>query len=258
MRRNFLKDKLASGKSAIGTWCVIPSAVTADIIASSGLDFVIIDAEHGPIGYETAQQMMIACESRGVSPMMRVGSTDESRILRALDIGAHGVQIPNIHSGTQVREIIHYAKFPPVGDRGFSPFVRAAGYTKDNSAEHIETANNNTLIAINLEGKDGVENIEEILAPKELDIVFIGLFDLSKSLGVPGETEHPTVTACLEQLVEKVRRAGKFAGTITTNQKTMKRALDMGVQYVVHLVDCEMLRSVYRDGVEIFRKSEGK
>ena len=85
--KNYLKDKLAAGEPVIGTWSIIPSAISTDVIASTGLDFIIIDSEHGPINFETAQNMVMACESRGVSPVMRVGKIDEADILKALDIG---------------------------------------------------------------------------------------------------------------------------------------------------------------------------
>ena len=102
--KNFLKEKLISGQPVLGTWSIIPSAVTTDIIASTGLDFIIIDNEHGPISFETAQNMAIACESRMVSPIMRVGGVIEADILKALDIGMHGIQIPNVQSENDIKK----------------------------------------------------------------------------------------------------------------------------------------------------------
>jgi 4-hydroxy-2-oxoheptanedioate aldolase len=252
--KNHLKEKLLSGKAVLGTWCIIPSPITVDIIASTGLDFLIIDAEHGPIGYETAQNMVMACESRGVSPVMRVGEVNESAILRALDIGVHCVQIPNIFQKQQVKNLVHYAKFPPIGNRGFSPFTRAAAYTKDNANLHATTANNNTLVAINVEGKEAIENIDELLEVEGLDILFIGLFDLSKVLGIPGDTSNPKVISYLDNLTQKINKAGKYPGTITTSPESIDQFLDMGLKYIVHLADCEMLYASYRDVNKVFRK----
>jgi 4-hydroxy-2-oxoheptanedioate aldolase len=254
LSKNYLKEKLESGKPVIGTWCIIPSAVTADIIASSGLDFLIIDAEHGPISFETAQQMVMACESRGVSPIMRLGALNENDILKALDIGVHGVQIPNIFQKQQVEELLLYSKFPPLGNRGFSPFTRAAGYSKANAAIHVNNANNNTLVAINIEGKEAIENIDEILAVKGLDIIFIGLFDLSKALGIPGETDNPELLKYLKELTEKINKAGKYPGTITTSHAAIENFIDMGLKYLVHLVDCEILQNEYKIVSDVFRK----
>ena len=129
LKNNFLKQKLEKGIPVIGTWSIIPSETTIDIISSTEIDFIIIDAEHGPISFEKAQTMCSICESNNVSPVMRIGSIDESNILRALDIGIHCLQIPNVKSVEDVERIINYSKYPPLGRRGFSPFTRAGNYS---------------------------------------------------------------------------------------------------------------------------------
>lgn len=255
LKRNFLKEKLESGQSVLGTWSMIPSTVTADIIASTGLDFLIIDAEHGPISFETAQNMAIACESHGVSPVMRVGAIDEADILKALDIGVHCIQIPNINSKTDVEKIIRLSKYPPIGKRGFSPFTRAGNYSIESSTTLTSNANDNTLVAINIEGKEAIEDIDNILTIDGLDIIFIGLFDLSKALEIPGEVDNPNVLRYLEELTKKINNAGKFAGTITTSKEKMTSFLNIGVKYIVHLVDCEMLRNSYSEIKQHFEEN---
>ena len=152
LKKNFLREKLASGRAVVGTWSVVPSVVLTDIIASSGIDFMIIDSEHGPIGSETAQNMVIACESRNVSPVMRVSGVVEGDILKALDIGVHCVQIPNITSSENIKSAITLAKYPPIGNRGFSPFTRAGGYSIEHAKELTKIANENVLLAIHVEG----------------------------------------------------------------------------------------------------------
>ena len=191
---NFIKEKLYSGKAVLGTWSIIPSVELADIIASSGVDFIIIDSEHGPINFETAQRMAIACESREVSPIMRISSINENDILKALDIGMHGIQIPNISCKKDVEEIINFAKYPPIGNRGFSPFTRSGDYIPNDVKNLTMESNKNTLIGINIEDIDAINNIDEILSVKSLDIIFVGIFDLSKSMGIPGEVDNPKIT----------------------------------------------------------------
>lgn len=247
LRKNYIKEKLQSGLAVIGTWSVIPSPVVTDIIASAGLDFVIIDAEHGPTTFETAQQMAIACESREVSPIMRIGDVCEADMLRALDIGMHGIQIPNISDAGDIHKIINYAKYPPLGNRGYSPFTRAGGYSLENAKTLPEIANQNTLVAINVEGTEAIENIDNILSIEGLDIVFIGLFDLSKALGKPGMVNDKEVMDYLQQLTDKINHAGKYPGTIATTIEQIDLYIQMGIKYLVYLVDCEMLRSAYVD-----------
>lgn len=256
LNKNFLKEKLESGRSVIGTWSIIPSTVTTEIIASTGVDFIIIDAEHGPISFETAQNMVMVCESKGVSPVMRVGAINEADILKALDIGVHCIQIPNINTKKDVEKIIELSKYPPIGKRGFSPFTRAGNYSIENAKTLTEKANKNTLVAINIEGKEAIEDIDNILKIEQLDIIFVGLFDLSKALGIPGDVDNPKVISYLKELTQKINAAGKYAGTITTSKKKITEFLHIGLKYIVHLVDCEMLRNSYSDVVNHFKSHE--
>ena len=251
IKTNFLKEKLNSGKNVIGTWSIIPSVVNIEVIAASGLDFIIIDGEHGPINFETAQKMAMACELHKVSPLMRVSGVNEAEILKALDIGCHGIQIPNINSSDQVKLIIKYSKYPPNGNRGLSIFTRAGMYSIDNAQKLPEIANENTLIGINVEDKDSIENIDQILEIEELDLVFIGLYDLSKSLGIPGQINDSKVTDLLIDLVKKINNKGKFAGTIAVDKNKIQYFFEIGIKYLLYSVDCEVLRSSYNDAVNI-------
>ena len=244
---NYLLEKLRSGSSVIGTWSIIPSPVVVDILCASGLDFIIIDSEHGPVNFETAQEMVMVCESRSVSPIMRLGGVSEPDILRALDIGVHGIQIPNINWKSEVEQLVKYAKYPPLGNRGFSPFTRAGNYSFENATTLSEKANSNTLIGINVEGIEALNNIESILSVPELDIVFIGLFDISKALGIPGEIRDSKVQRYLKELTNKINNAGKFPGTIATDIESLIKYKDLGIKYLLYLVDCEMLRNSYNE-----------
>lgn len=255
IKNNFLKNKLDNGDIVIGTWCIIPSAVNAEIISSAGVDFIIIDNEHGSISFETANSIVMACELNEVSPIYRPPNVNQGDITKALDLGFHGIQVPNITSKQQLDEILQYAKFPPSGNRGFSPFVRAAGYTNLNSENYFNTANTNTLIAINIEGIDAIENIEQFLDVEELDIIFLGAFDISKALGTPGNMNNPELLYKMEYLTRKIRQAGKHAGTITTSNEKSALYIDFGMNYIVHMVDCEMLRLAYSEVVTPFKKN---
>ncbi|MFZ5811003.1 MAG: HpcH/HpaI aldolase family protein [Thermodesulfobacteriota bacterium] len=255
LRPNFMKQKLDRGEAVIGTWAVIPSPVTAEILAVSGLDFIIIDAEHGPITFETAQAMAMACEARRVSPVMRVGEVNADAIQRALDIGMHAVQVPNIDTAERARDVIRFSKYPPQGERGFSPFTRAGGYSRENARRLTAEANANTLVGINVEGKAALDEIDAILELPELDLVFIGLYDLSKSLGVPGQVDHPDVQRLMVRLSKKINAAGKVAGTIASRKEDIRKSLDGGIRYLLYLVDCEVLRQAYSEACTLFKEA---
>jgi len=258
LKNNFLKQKLEKGIPVIGTWSIIPSETTIDIISSTEIDFIIIDAEHGPISFEKAQTMCSICESNNVSPVMRIGSIDESNILRALDIGIHCLQIPNVKSVEDVERIINYSKYPPLGRRGFSPFTRAGNYSINNASKLSKNANNNTLLAINIEGAEAIRNIDSILEIDGLDIIFIGLYDISNYLGIPGQVNSKKVEKLLSEITNKINDKNKIAGTITTNKDDIKKYLNMGLKYIVHLVDCEILKSSYTNYINYFHEQKTK
>ncbi|MBF0552527.1 MAG: hypothetical protein HQK60_18600 [Deltaproteobacteria bacterium] len=247
LKTNFLKNKLENEKVVIGTWSVIPSPVVSDVISASGLDFLIIDFEHGPISFETAQQMVMACESRNVSPVMRVGGLISDEILRALEIGVHCVHVPNITTVDEVKDIVVYSKYPPLGNRGFSPFTRAGGYGHGPAKGLHENANKSTLIAIHIEGREAFEQIESILEVSGIDIIFIGIYDLSKSLGIPGQVDHPLIKDMLQDVTKKITKARKYPGTIVTTAAQLQYAVEIGMKYITYSVDCEILLRGYRN-----------
>ena len=247
LRRNFLKEKLDSGSPVIGTLAVLPSTIAIDVIASSGLDFILIDYEHGPIGFETAQNMAITCESRGVSPVMRVGGVICAEILRALDIGVHCVHIPNITNFNEIKEVVTFSKYPPLGNRGFSPFTRSGEYSHENTPAIMTRANDSTLLAIHVEGREEIDNFDELLKVKEINIIFIGVYDLSKSLGIPGQVDNPELFESVKKITEKILRAGKVAGTFVTNRKQLEKFIGIGMKYMLYSVDCEMLLRSYKE-----------
>jgi len=254
LKKNFVREKLESGGLVLGTWVVIPSVLNIDIVTSAGLDFVIIDREHGPITYEKAQEMAVACEANGASPLMRVGDIDKAAIQNVLDVGMHGIQVPNIDYPEDAQRVIECAKYPPEGNRGFSPFTRAGGYSINSSKMLMEKANDNTLVVLNIEGLEAIKNVDEILALEAVDILFVGLFDLSKALGIPGDVENPRIMEQLQRIVDKAERAGKYVGTIATSPERLRYFKSMGVKYLVYLVDCDMLRSAYATVIDVFKE----
>ena len=254
IKNNFLKEKLMKDLPVLGTWIVVPSINNIDIISSSGVDFVIIDREHGPITFETAQEMAIACQARNVSPLMRVGDIEKSFIQNALDIGVHGIQIPNIETKDDALKVINYSKYPPIGDRGFSPYTRAGDYTNLNSKKLLNESNSNTIVVLNIEGKNAIKNIDEILSIKHIDIIFVGLFDLSKELQIPGEIENPKILEALKLISKKCQDHGIYVGTIATNLNQIEQFIEIGLKYIVYGVDCNMIKSSYENIVQHFRQ----
>ena len=255
LKYNYLKEKLDLNKLTIGTWNIINSTMVVDVIASSGIDFIVIDAEHGSISYETAQAMISICESYKVTPIMRVGEINESLILRALDIGVHGVQLPNISTLEDAKLFVRYAKYPPFGERGFSPYTKAGLYDVQNGKQLPEIANNNTLLIANVEGQEGMNNLEDIVKVDGIDVIFIGLFDMSKSLGIAGDVQNPKVIAKLDEAIEIIHRNNKKVGSIASNLDMLKVLKDKNIDYLTYSVDTGMIKESYQTMIQSFRNN---
>lgn len=255
----WLKPRMhASNRPFVGTWSVVPDPTHADIICSSGIDFIVIDGEHGPAHHKSAQEMAITCESRGVSPMMRCAPVTPEEVLRCLETGVHGVHFPSISSAEEAEAAVRMAKYRPEGSRGFSPFTRAGGYSPDGSADYRKKSNDEQLIVIHLEGSEAISRIDEILEVPGIDVVFIGLYDLSDSLGIPGQTGSRRVIETLSDAVEKIRGGGLWAGSISSTQHQLELLIDLGVKYITHSADCFVLLSAYQDIVEVARARFGR
>ena len=245
-KRMSLKDSLKKGKIVYGPWCVIPSPSTINVIASTGIDFVIIDMEHGPQGFETVGDMIRAAEVEGCEAIVRVAKNDESLILSALDVGAAGVIVPHIESRQDAVDAISYAKYYPLGSRGFSPFTRAGGYSLRNVKDHAEKQNRKTMVILLLEGKGGINNLDDILSIKEIrrkiDAIYIGAYDLSQAIGYPGQVDHPEVRKQLEICIRKIRAKGIAAGGyVAKNDGDIKWMTKLGMQFITLMPDCTVL-----------------
>jgi 4-hydroxy-2-oxoheptanedioate aldolase len=196
----------------------------------------------------------MVCESHQVSAGIRVPGVIESDILKALDIGAHCLHVPNINNKEEAEKAIAFAKYPPIGKRGFSPFTRAGNYSIDNSKSLTARANDSVLTTVHIERAEAIGNIESILAIKELDIIFIGLFDISKSLGIPGQVEDARVIKALKEITAKTIKAGKYPGTIVNSPEQMQAFVDLGIRYITYSVECNILKQSFKQINEIFRK----
>ena len=242
-RNRLLKDRLRKGESVVGTWCVLPSVSVVNVLAKAGLDFIIIDMEHGPTDFHLASQMVMAAEVDGCEVIVRVSNNNESEILRALDIGASGVMVPHIERVEDREKAVSYIKYPPIGIRGFSPYTRAGGYTS--RVEHTLVENKKTLSAIIVEGIKGIENIDRIIDDKEIDIVYIGTYDLSVALGIPGDVKNPKVMKMLERCVGEIQKMGKVAGGLFHTIDELKYFKAIGIQFLCYKVDTSVLFDSY-------------
>ena len=248
-----MKRRLKKGEYVLGTWGDIPSPTVFNILGASGLDFAIIDMEHGPFTMESAENCVRALDSENRSPIIRVPKNDEAYIVNALDVGAHGIIVPHVDSTKDVEDAISSIKYHPVGKRGFTPYTRAGGYSKDNLEKHAETENKETMIILIIEGKKGIENLDKILEYKNIDVIYIGQYDLSQAIGMPGKVQHPKVIDFMKQNVDKIRDKGVAAGTLAHDLKELEMLKKLGFQFITYFVDCAVLYHSYNDIVKKFK-----
>lgn len=250
-----IRERLENKGRVLGVWNSIPSPSLSNVIASSGVDFVIIDAEHGPISMETAEDMIRAVEAGGSVPVIRVPSNRDYLILRALDIGAHGVQIPHILSAAEADIAVKNARYYPEGKRGFSPFTRAGNYGKD-SEGYTDRANKKTLVVLNIEGKEGIDNMEDIASVPGIDVIFIGPYDLSQSLGIPGKVRDKRVLEAIRSCVKITDKKGIICGSFACDKEYLSMLIGLGVRYLTYMVDAAVIAGTYREIHDFFKKSK--
>lgn len=205
---NRVKACRLAGGTAVGTWVQIAAPEIVEAAGYQGFDFVIIDMEHGHFGFDTAHQMVRAADAAGVAPVVRVPALDESAILKVLDMGAMGVLVPGVSTRQDAERAVRAAKYAPWGTRGACPWTRATGYETADWQRHAEWSNAETMVWLLVEGTAGVDNFDDILAVPHVDALMMGPFDLSQSLGVAGQLEHPRLSAALATMAEKAAARG--------------------------------------------------
>ncbi|MBA7498420.1 5-keto-4-deoxy-D-glucarate aldolase [subsurface metagenome] len=254
MRKNNLKIALKEGRVVFGPFMKFTDPAAVEIMGFAGFNFVIIDEEHGPISLESAQNMVRAAESVNIATVIRVGNNEEALILRALDIGAQGIEIPQINSKSDAIKAVKSVKYSPQGERGVCRYIRAANYSSMDKFEYFKSANKETMIIAHIEGVGGINNLNEILSVPGIDVIFIGPYDLSQSLGVPGEVNNSLVTEKMKEVVLKCKKNKVAVGTFTDDIKTAKFWVSLGIQYIAFSVDVGILYQAGKNIINDLRK----
>ncbi len=222
---NTLKHRLQAEHTVIGTLVTMASSNVADLLSRVGFDFLWIDAEHGPAGFVEMQSMLQAAGDR-CPALIRVPSSDDVWIKKALDTGCDGVVVPQVNSAEQARQVVASCSYPPKGTRSVG-ITRAHGYGLSFS-ESLRSANDSVAIICQIEHIDAVERIDQIAAVDGVDALFVGPFDLSGSLGVPAQLGHPDVRDAIARVVEAGRRHGIALGFFAVDPHAAIEAIAQG------------------------------
>ncbi len=209
MRTTF-RQLLESGKKFTGTYIMSPCSTEIEAMKLAGVDFLIFDLEHEQLTFSEILPMLRTCDACGMATMVRVPCLDEGTIKKALDIGASAIKVPGISSAAEARKAVSFCKYPPDGVRGACPFVRCNNYaTEQDRGACYERANKETVVSVIIEGIEGVNRMEEIIATPGIDCISIGNVDLSVALGVPGQVFHPKVKRAVLDCAELCFKYGK-------------------------------------------------
>tara|TARA_R110000824_G_scaffold222484_1_gene410116 strand:- start:95 stop:862 length:768 start_codon:yes stop_codon:yes gene_type:complete len=252
--RDSIKTRIKNGETVIGTFCIIPSATMIDTLLYSGMDFCIIDTEHGPIDVGSISDLVLTANGAGVDPIVRVSRNDETLILKSLDAGALGVQIPQVNTKQEAEKVVKAVKYSPTGDRGLSPFTKAGGYFSNNGINHTDIQNEKTMSVIHIEGLAGLKNLDEILDVNDIDVIFLGPYDISQSLGIPGKVDDNLVSDAIKKAVDKTKSLGRAVGSYAKDIETAKWLKGLGVQYIAVKVDATIYMQACKNIIKEINK----
>ena len=232
-RRMALKTKLRNRERVFGGWVSYPDPAITETFCMAGFDFVAIDMEHTTISLEQAKQIITACQAEGAACFPRPVSHTNDIIKPLLEAGADGMFIQMVETPEQVQALIDNLKFPPVGRRSYG-VNRAHGYGFDFD-RYITTWNDSSSLVLQIESVTAVENIDALLAFDEVDGVMIGPYDISGSLGIPGQTNHPKIREAAQKVVEAARRHNKSCCTqvADVSAQAVRDVFDQGYTFVI-------------------------
>ena len=234
MRPNRLHKAVRGGGTAIGGWVAFSDPASAEVLARSGFDFLMVDGEHCPLTIEHIHSILLAIQQTDVGAVVRPVGKSPHFIKQLVDLGADGVMVPQVDTVAEAQAAVQAAKYRPLGNRAFGP-VRAGGYWTD--PDYLKTANDYHILILQIETPTGMENMPEILKVDGVDGVFFGHGDYSHASGHLGELDHPEVLAAEDRFYELAREARMPAGTIARNPENFGRAVQKGAQLAVLRAD---------------------
>ena len=244
-----IKEQMRRGEPSIGSWMSMAHPSIAEILAMAGYDWIVIETEHTAIDVSEVLRLIIAIEQRGSVPLVRLAWNDPIQAKAVLDSGAAGVLVPMVNTKADAELAVSMTKYPPLGSRGVG-LARAQGYGINFDA-YVTNANADTLLLVQIEHREAVENIEQILSVTGIDGVFIGPYDLSLSLGIPGSLNHPDILAAKQKVLSATLAHGLIAGMHFVQPQTAasdcQKAISEGYRFIALGTDILFLGDSARD-----------
>ena len=250
---NSVKQNIKQGKPTFGCWIMTGNLAVAEILAQSGFDWLTIDMEHTSIDYGDLTVLLAGIQRHGVVPLVRIEENNPTVIKRVLDAGAMGIIVPMVLSGEEAEAAVKAAQYPPKGFRGVS-LGRATDYGL-NFDDYFGSINEEVIVLAQIEHYRGVENIEAILGVEGLDGVFIGPYDLSGSMNIIGQFDHPRMKEARQRVIETTQKAGKALGihVVQPSIEETKTRLAEGFNFIACSLDTIILGNTARELVSALR-----
>ncbi|WJD60726.1 4-hydroxy-2-oxoheptanedioate aldolase [Pseudomonas kurunegalensis] len=240
MPTNHFKQRLRSGEAQIGLWLGLADAYCAELAANAGFDWLLIDGEHAPNDLRGMLAQLQAVAPYPSQAVIRPVIGDTALIKQVLDLGAQTLLVPMVETAEQARQLVKAVHYPPKGIRGVgSALARASRW--NSIPGYLDLADEQMCLLVQIENKEGLANLDEILAVEGVDGVFIGPADLSAALGHRGNPGHPEVQAIIEESIVRIGKAGKAAGILSADEKLARRYIELGAAFVAVGVDTTVL-----------------
>ncbi|GAB2564927.1 4-hydroxy-2-oxoheptanedioate aldolase [Leucobacter ruminantium] len=242
-----LRERFLAGEPTVGTFLGLGSVTAAEVCAAAGLDWVLVDLEHGGGDEDQVGAVVAAAGAYGAATLVRVEQPERIRIGRVLDAGAAGVMFPRISSAAEAAEARRHQLYPPQGDRGVASYNRAARWTLDTGA--LDRSNEQAVGIVQIETRGAVDELEAIAATDGADVLFVGPQDLSYALGVPRQFDDPGFQEVLDRVVAACRAHGKVAGILANDRAAAERYLERGFGFLAIGSDATLLASTVRGSI---------
>ena len=257
MRDNLVKQRLMGGETVLGTMVFeFFTPGTPQILRAAGADFAIFDMEHSGAGMDAIKLQMAASRGIGLVPMVRVPATEYHFMARALDVGAMGLMVPMVESVEQAEAIVRATRYPPLGRRGAAFGVAHDHYEGGAVKDKIKAVNERIFIMAQIETAKGAEAVDAIAAVEGIDCVWLGHFDLTNFLGIPGEFQNPRYLEAVDAIVAAARRHGKVAGMMAADVAWARDYRARGYTAIAYGLDHLLLQGALRQGLEALRDDD--
>ncbi len=254
MKQNQFKQILAAGNVPVGHMIMeFNTRGMARLLGVAGLDFVVIDMEHASFSTADVANLIAWTHAGEVAPFVRVPQIEYHLIARILDAGALGVMVPNVKNGAEARAIVEAAKYAPLGKRGVALGGTLTGFRGVEPPQFLDESNRNTTIICQIESEEGMGNLEEIAATEGVDVLWVGHFDLTNSMGIPGQFDDQRFLDALAKVVSTTRQHGLGAGIQPGSIEQARGWIEMGFNVISYGADYSLYLGALKEGVEQVR-----